>query len=395
MKKSFPKGLFFALCYFFYTSIYLSRINLSMASPALLADGVLTEVELGFIGSAFSVIYAIGRLCNGVLGDRLAPWVMVSAGLLGTGIANMFIGVLPPYLLILGLWCINAFAQSMLWSALLRCITAIYGREEANRKATILVSSVSAGNIGSILLSSVLVSNFGVSAAFYVPGAVCVICGVTAMYILRQVPDTDRIKVQKSTGFGPLLRNREMRGMLVPAMVHGAIRDNVSLWMVVYFLDRFAIDLKSSAWYVLLIPLIGMAARLAYPLCYKWSRQREHLISLYSFGACVVFAGILCLQPSVPIVTALCLSMLYALVSMVNTSLTSVFPLRFTAQNMVSSVSGVSDFFTYIGSGIGQAVYGFVVAQFGYLPMFLSWAVLSVVSVLLVLRQKPFTLIEV
>ena len=192
MKKSFPKGLFFALCYFFYTSIYLSRINLSMASPALLADGVLTEVELGFIGSAFSVIYAIGRLCNGVLGDRLAPWVMVSVGLLGTGIANMFIGVLPPYLLILGLWCINAFAQSMLWSALLRCITAIYGREEANRKATILVSSVSAGNIGSILLSSVLVSNFGVSAAFYVPGAVCVICGVTAMYILRQVPDTDR-----------------------------------------------------------------------------------------------------------------------------------------------------------------------------------------------------------
>ena len=83
MKKSFPKGLFFALCYFFYTSIYLSRINLSMASPALLADGVLTEVELGFIGSAFSVIYAIGRLCNGVLGDRLAPWVNGIGRLIG------------------------------------------------------------------------------------------------------------------------------------------------------------------------------------------------------------------------------------------------------------------------------------------------------------------------
>jgi hypothetical protein len=55
----------------------MARLNLSMASPALRESGVLNAAQLGFIGSAFSVIYSCGRLFNGILGDRLAPKVMI------------------------------------------------------------------------------------------------------------------------------------------------------------------------------------------------------------------------------------------------------------------------------------------------------------------------------
>ena len=99
---------------------------------------------------------------------------------------------------------------------------------------------------------------------------------------------------------------------------------------------------------------------------------------------------LLCLELPHPIVAALCLSLLYALISMINTSLLSMFPLRFAKENMVSSVSGLADFATYLGAGIGSAVYGFIIARFGYLPMFASWGVLCVISVILVLRQHPF-----
>ena len=92
-----------------------------MASPGMIAEGVLTEVEYEFLGSAFSVAYACGRLLNGMIGDRRAPWVMIALGLFGTGAANLLVGVLPPYFVILVLWCVNAYAQSMLWSSLLRC----------------------------------------------------------------------------------------------------------------------------------------------------------------------------------------------------------------------------------------------------------------------------------
>jgi len=170
MKKTCPKALIFVLCYISYVCIYAARLNLSIASPEMITGGVFSSEQYGFLGSAFFVVYACGRLLNGVIGDRTAPWVMISLGLLMTGAANLLIGTLPAFMLILLLWCVNAYAQSMLWSSLLRCMTGLYGKETADRKVPILVSSVSVGNIAGIVISTWMVENIGIRAAFLVPG---------------------------------------------------------------------------------------------------------------------------------------------------------------------------------------------------------------------------------
>lgn len=379
----------FYLFYFSYMAIYIARLNLSMASPGLREAGVLTEVQLGFIGSAFSVVYSCGRLFNGILGDRLAPWLLITGGLLLTGFANLLLGFLPPYILILLLWCLNAFGQSMLWSSMLRSMTGLYGKSRTDKKAPILGTSIAVGNILGILLSSWLVSRFGIRAAFLVPGGLTALTGLVCLRVLPGIPEAPKPPKQEF----PIVRfvmDRRIRGQLLPALFHGVIKDNISLWMAVYFLDKFVIDLESSAWYVLLIPLISLASRFLYPVCYKLIGRRENFISLLCFIASGVLSAVLCLELPHPIVAALCLSLLYALISMINTSLLSMFPLRFTKENMVSSVSGLADFATYLGAGIGSAVYGFVIARFGYMPMFASWAVLCGISVVLVLRQQPF-----
>lgn len=379
----------FFLFYFGYMAIYIARLNLSMASPAMLQDGILTEVQLGFIGSAFSVVYSCGRLFNGVLGDRLAPWLLITAGLLLTGCANLLLGFLPPYFLFLLLWCLNAFGQSMLWSSMLRSMTGLYGKARTDKKAPILGTSIALGNILGILLASWLVSGFGIRAAFLVPGCLTVLTGLVCLRVLPGLPEAPKPPKQEF----PLVRfvrDKRIRGQMLPALFHGVIKDNISLWMAVYFLDRFAIDLESSAWYVLLIPLISLASRFLYPVCYRLLGRRENLISMVCFAVSAALSVALCLELPHPIAGALCLSLLYALISMINTSLLSMFPLRFAKENMVSSVSGLADFATYLGAGIGSAVYGFIIARYGYLPMFASWAVLCIVSVILVLRQHPF-----
>ena len=77
----------------------------------------------------------------------------------------------------------------------------------------------------------------------------------------------------------------------------------------------------------------------------------------------------------------LALSAIYTAASMINTSMLSIYPLRFVQSGNVASVSGIMDFATYLGAGIASAAYGVVIKQFGYLPMFLSWLVISVISV--------------
>lgn len=387
MKRTFPKGLVFVLCYVAYVGIYAARLNLSMASPEMIAGGLLTEVQYGFLGSAFFVTYACGRLLNGMIGDRTAPWIMIAVGLLLTGLSNLLIGLLPAYILILALWCVNAYAQSMLWSSLLRCMTGLYGKETADRKVPILVSSVSVGNIAGILLSTWMVDAFGVRAAFLVPGALTVLLALTTAYVLSTVPEGPRPQKQKFP-LAEFFRDRKIRGMLLPAMFHGVIKDNIGTWMALYFVCRYGIDLESSALFVLLIPTVGMLGRLVYPICYRLSGQRENLISLLCFGASAVLAAVLCLNPASPLVAAVCLSLIYALVSMINTSILSMFPLQFAEKNMVSSVSGVADFATYLGAGIGSAVYGFWNKSGSFAPMFVSWVVLCVASIGLLMTQR-------
>ena len=107
LKKRFPQGFVFLLCYISYVAIYAARLNLSMASPGMISAKMMTEVQYGFIGSVFFVTYACGRLLNGVIGDRTAPWVMVSVGLLFTGLSNLLIGIVPTYIIILIFWAMQ------------------------------------------------------------------------------------------------------------------------------------------------------------------------------------------------------------------------------------------------------------------------------------------------
>ena len=389
-KNAVSKGGIFWLLYFGYVAIYMARLNLSMASPALRDAGILTAAQLGFIGSAFSVVYSCGRLFNGILGDRIAPKVLIAIGLVFTGIANLAIGFLPGYVLLLVLWCINAFAQSMLWSSLVRTVSSLYSKTQAGQKMSILVSSVSVGNILGILVTSWLVTNVGVQSAFFIPGALTVLAALAVLYIVPGAPKNAGEK--QPFPWKALLTDKKVLGILAPAMFHGTMKDNISLFMAIYFADRFAVDLESSAWYVLLIPVVGLVGRLAYPVCYKLAKRRENLISVVSFAFSAVLALVLCLPGSSPLLAAVCLSLIYALVSMINTSFLSMLPLHFAQKGLVSSVSGITDFATYLGAGIAAAIYGVWIEGgiLGYTFMFVSWAVLSVISIVILLFQHPF-----
>ncbi len=385
--KNQPSNSVFYLCFIAYTCIYIARLNLSMASPAMREAGILTAAQLGLIGSAFSVVYSCGRLVSGIVGDRLAPKLLICTGLFLTALSNMLVGILPPYALMLILWCFNALGQSMLWSALLRTMTDLYGKAQADKKVPILVSSVSVGNILGILFSSQLVSRFGIRAAFLVPGLMTAVMGALALKILPPVAKSDR---KQEFPLVAMLGDKSLRRILLPAMFHGAMKDNISLFMAVFFLDRFGVDLEQSAWYVLLIPTVGLVGRLIYPSCYKALGRREHLLSMIGFALCAGLAVVLCLDIPVPLVAAICLSLIYAFVSMINTSILSMFPLRFAQKGFISSVSGIADFATYLGAAIASAIYGLLIDNGNYFAMFASWVVVSVASIFLLLGQQPF-----
>lgn len=376
----------FMIMYFAYTAIYVARVNLSMAGPDMIASGVIDTVELGLLGSVFSTIYSVGRLINGTLSDKNPPWAMITTGLAIAGISNILISFFPPFIGIFLLWTANSYAQSMLWSSVLCIVSGMYEKNVAKKKTSVMVTSVAMGNIVGILVNTYFITKFGVRFAFIIPGLITLIAGLLVCLTARGIranADTQK----KHISIFKLLKTPELRKMCAPAMMHGVMKENISLWMTVFVVDKYAIDLTDSSYYILLIPIIGFIGRTVYPAVYSMMGEREHKVSVAGFVLCAVASVVLSLGFGGMVTAVLMLSVIYAAASMINTSMLSIYPMHYLKTGNVASVSGVMDFATYLGAGISGVIYGVVIKHFGYIPMFVSWIVMSVVSSLM-LKNK-------
>lgn len=382
------RNIIFWIIYLAYMSIYIARVNLSLASPDLTQMNLLDSAQIGFLGSCFCVFFALGRMINGSLSDSAAPYKMLTIGLLLTGFSNLLMSLFPGFFGMLVFWMVNAYAQSMLWSSVLCVVTSVYENNTAKKKVSVMVTSVAAGNILGIVLNSFFITSFNVRFAFILPGILAIVLGVLTFFATKDIPSLKQTEA-KHLSLPALIKQPEFLKMNVVAIFHGVIKENISLWMAVYIVDTYFVDLTTSSFYILLIPIIGFLGRILYPALYKLCRENEHAVSLLGYIACVASAVVLCFSKVGILASALALGIAYMAVSVINTSVLSIYPISaYSKTGNSASVSGFLDFSTYFGGGVSGAIYGIVIQHCGYLPMFVSWAVISAVSVFILLQIK-------
>ena len=383
MKRK-PAWIFLS-CYCAYLFLYISRAALTMAAPELKGIGLLTTEQIGLLGSLFSITYACGRLISGRICDRVIPWKVIGTGLLLCGVSNLCVGAFPPFAAIAALWMTNALSQSFLWGSILRILPEIYDEKTAKKRASQMATSVAAGNLAGILLHSGLISSFGARWAFLCPGFVTLFLGIHAFLVLRPI-QPPVAEIQKAEGIG---KDRQLRSMLLPALIHGIMKDNVSLWMTVYIMDTFGVDLEASAGYILLIPVLGFLGRLCAPGLFRLFREQEVPLILVCFAAAAAASGLLMLAPGAAWLAVVYLSLVYMVVSVINACFLAFFPLRYASRGQTATVSGVLDFATYLGTGLSAMVFGTMIGRFGYEAMFLAWAVVSCLAIgYLMLKER-------
>jgi OPA family glycerol-3-phosphate transporter-like MFS transporter len=311
---------------------------------------------------------------------------MISLGLVLCGISNICFGLFPPFAAILFLWGVNAFAQSMLWGAILRILSTIYPESIAKKRASYMATTVAAGNLVGILLNTGLINRFGTAWAFLVPG------GITLVMSLLVAVNTNHVQppvAEKTThGFSLLLKKQEVRKMLLPALFHGVMKDNISLWMTVYIMDSFGVDLQQSSGYVLLIPTVGFFARILAPELYRMVKEQDKPFLMWGFVFSAAGALLLVFCAYSTWLAIAYLSLIYTAVSVMNGCFLSFFPMRFAKEGYVASVSGIMDFATYLGTGISAAIFGVMIDAFGYGSMFATWAVICFGGLLLLSRSR-------
>ena len=120
IKKKKQAFFLFCICWMAYFTCYIGRLNFSSAMAAMIEEQVLTKTQAGTISMVYFFIYGAGQLLNGFLGDKLQPGRMIFSGLALSMLCNLLMGTAGAFGVMVIVWGVNGYAQSMVWPPIIR-----------------------------------------------------------------------------------------------------------------------------------------------------------------------------------------------------------------------------------------------------------------------------------
>ena len=119
-----------------YAAYYICRSNLAVATPLILAEyKSLTKEDIGFVASVGVGFYALGKISNGLLADRLGGRQLFLFGLFASVVCTVIFGFSAGIATFAVLWAFNRYVQSMGWVALVKTASRWF---PVSRHATIM-----------------------------------------------------------------------------------------------------------------------------------------------------------------------------------------------------------------------------------------------------------------
>ena len=119
------RGLTFGALFVGYAGYYVCRSVLSVGTPLILDEfaGVgVTKATIGWVASAGTIAYMVGKVVNGVLADRFGGRALFVGGMVASAVCTALFGVVGVALFAV-VWSANRFFQSAGWGALVQVVS--------------------------------------------------------------------------------------------------------------------------------------------------------------------------------------------------------------------------------------------------------------------------------
>lgn len=376
----------FLLCFAAYCSSYFGRLNFSAALSAIVSGGVLDKAAAGLIGTVFFAVYGAGQLVNGFLGDRFSPFAMVSAGLFFSAAANAAMGLVAPLWAMVLVWGVNGFAQSMLWTPILRILSRVLPEEQRGKALLHMAMTVPLGTLGAYGISYLALRFFSWQAAFFAPGALilAVLAGWTVFsarikkhLVPEEAEEEAAAAPRQKGGLAGLLASSGAVAVLAAVAVHAMLKDGVMTWVPTMITEVFGTEASFSVLLSMALPVVNLGGAYAAQLLIKKLKTHEIKVAALIFLFCAPPVAALLFLGRLPVAAALaCLAAVTASMFAVNYLLITLAPVRFARFDKVSGAGGVFNASAYAGSALSTYGFGLVSERLGWGWTVAFWLVL-------------------
>lgn len=380
-----------------YMVSYITRINYGAIIAEMERATGMSKSLLSLALTGSFVTYGVGQVVSGVMGDRISPKRLVKYGLIVTVVMNFLIPVCKSPYQMLFVWCINGFAQSFMWPPLVKLMTTLLSEEDYKTVTGKVSWGSSIGTIVVYLLSPLCITALGWKSVFVFSA----LCGIVMIVIWERF--SYEIKITRSTAaaaahrrgglFTPL-----MLGAMVVIALQGMLRDGVTTWMPSYILETYHLSSAISILTGVILPIFSIVCIQITVYIYTKKLKNPMTCAGVFFGGGAVSALLLTAVTGHSAGASVAFSAaLTGCMHGVNVMITCMIPPFFKKQGNVSTVSGLLNACTYIGSAL--STYGIAVLseKMGWGFTLAAWCAIAALGTAVCLlcirpwRQKMMT----
>ena len=387
------------LCAAAYFCSYLTRLNYSAVMVEMIAKEGFTKSGASVALTGLFITYGVGQIISGFLGDKIKPQLLVFCGLLTSAAMNVAIVFCPNTLWMTAVWCVNGFAQAMMWPPLVRIMSA-YMTEEQYKKATVRVTwGSSFGTIAVYLMAPLFIAISGWKMVFVASAMIAVLMAciwlpayhrLERMIRKERTAETSAASTSKAVT-APVAQKfaKGLLGLLAIIMLgivmQGLLRDGITTWMPSYIDDSFHLGSRVSILTGVILPIFSIISVQAVEVVNRKMIRNELACGAFFFGIGMASLLVLSLAQTMPGKLSVLLSVgAFAIASAcmhgVNLVLICMVPKFFQYTGRISLISGVLNACTYVGSALSTYGVAVLAENFGWSFTVRIWIVVAAVG---------------
>jgi OPA family sugar phosphate sensor protein UhpC-like MFS transporter len=129
------RAITFGITWLAYVGLYFTRKSFPVAKIGILEDPAIeiTRTSLGWIDGLYGIAYALGQFIWGMCGDRFGPRKVVLAGMFGSVVFAVAMGMSSTVVLFGALFFFQGLCQSTGWAPLTKNVSYWFSRKERGR----------------------------------------------------------------------------------------------------------------------------------------------------------------------------------------------------------------------------------------------------------------------
>ena len=259
---------------------FLDRTNISVAGVQMRQEYGIDQIHLGWVFSAFLIGYAACQVPAGWLAWRFGPRRVLTVALVWWGVLCVLTALVSPQgahalmLLILVRFALGA-GESVMYPAGNQFISRWIPVQERGKANGLIFAGVGAGSTLSPPLITAIIAADGWRTAFYACAGIGLVAGIAWFLLARDTPEEHKGvssaelahihaglvapgAPRESLPWGAILSSRNVWALFFSYFAFGYVAWIFFSWFYIYLAEVRHVDLKASAVYSMLPPLMMM-----------------------------------------------------------------------------------------------------------------------------------------